>query len=610
MDSHDIQSINSSVSSRNNAEDDCPMNFDPSQQESGTDLLSRKKTNQSVHSGISELQRIITRASQRAGALGPLENPIDAEIIQVTNTGIEKQEPDSFNELDKWKYPIEDESGIRLVTFVENDPEDPRNWSQLKKWTITMLLGLVCFDVALASSIITGGMRGPMETFHVSMEVSILAVTLFVIGFGVGPVVFSPLSEEIGRRPIYCCTLLLGVIFIIPCAVAKNIGTLLVCRLIDGIAFSAPITLIGGSLSDIFLSHERGTAMAVFSAAPFLGPVVGPLIGGYIYDGAGWRWLYWVTLIMSFVVYIMILPIPETHHQTILQKRKNKLIELTGDKSYKILKDLKPRTLKQVAYETVSRPIILLTELIVLLITLYMSIIYGLLYMYFFAFPVVFSEGKGWSDGKTGLIFIAIAIGIFIATAIAYYVNKDYNKRASKFIEKNQLPPPELRLIPMMYSCWLLPIGLFIFAWTSYPSLIWVGPAAGAIPCGIGFLLIYNSANNYIVDSYQHYAASALASKTLVRSIHGATCVLYTVQMMHRLGDQWAISLLAFISLACCGIPYFFYFFGARVRKRSRYAYSPAADEFIPAGNIIINGNNMQEDKEANNGNQDATEKV
>ncbi len=542
--------------------------------------LRRKSTaaSNAQFEGNEAISRIVTRLESNAGQLGPLEEPIDHESVYNR-----KATPfDNVNEQDPYKYILDEETGIRLVEFVKNDKDDPRNWPAYRKWLITVMLGLLCFDVAFCSSVITGAMGGPVETFGVSMEVSILAVTLFVVGFGVGPIVFSPASEEVGRQFIYNSTLLLGVIFIIPCAVAPNIGTLLVCRFIDGVAFSAPMTLIGGSLSDIFLSHERGAAMAVFSAAPFAGPIVGPIVGGFVGDNAGWRWNYWVSLIFSGVIYVLVvLIIPETHHQTILKRRRNKLIKLTNDPTYKIIKDLKPRSYKKIAVDTVTRPFILLTEIIVLLVTIYMSVIYGLLYMFFFTFPVVFNEGKGWTDSMTGLMFIGVGIGVVIATGISPYVNRDYNRRAGEYIARGEIPPPELRLITMMFTCWLLPIGLFIFAWTSYSKLIWVGPAVAGIPCGIGFLLIYNSANNYIVDSYQHYAASALAAKTLVRSLHGATCVLYTIQMLHRLGNQWGISLLAFISLACCAIPYLFFFYGATIRKKSKYAYKPDPTEFF-----------------------------
>lgn len=487
------------------------------------------------------------------------------------------------NDADPWKYHIDAETGVRIVEFVEGDPDNPMNWSKGRKWFQTVNLGIICFMVAFASGVVTGDMEGPMVRFNVSMEVSILTVTLFVIGFGVGPLVFAPFSEEFGRQIIYNTTLFIAIVFIVPCAVAQNIGTLLVARFISGVAFSAPMTLIGGSLSDIWKTEERGVAMAVFSAAPFLGPVMGPLIGGYIGDYAGsykngnntgWRWIYWVLLMFSGVVYVAaFILIPETHHPTLLRRRAKKLIKDTGDNRYKVKEDLVVKKFSSVMKIALFRPFQLFCELIVFLISLYMSVIYGLLYMFFFAYPVVFGEGKGWSNSKTGLTFIPIAIGVLVSSFIAPWINSDYNKRAKKYTDRGEVPPAELRLIPMMVGCWFVPVGLFIYAWTSYPSLIWVGPTLAGFPCGLGFLMLYNAANNYLVDSYQHYAASALAAKTCVRSLWGAAVPLFTIQMYHRLGYQWASSLLAFISLACCAIPYAFYFYGARIRAKSKYAY-------------------------------------
>lgn len=531
------------------------------------------------------LERLITQNSKGVeklktnlevdgyGSLGPLEQPID---LEKPATGFEMDPNSNFHSNDPWKYPIDLNTQMRLVVFVDNDKNDPRNWTNAKKWALTLLLGLLCFDVALGSAIVTGDIEGPMKTFGVSEEVVILTVTLFVLGFGFGPLLFAPLSEEFGRRIIYVTTLFIALIFIIPCAVAKNIGTLLVCRLIDGLAFSAPMCLIGGNLADMFAGADRGVAMSVFSAAPFLGPVAGPLIGGYIGDNVGWRWLYWVLLIFSGAVYIaIVIFLPETSHSQILKLRAKKLRKLTGDEKYRSLTELKTRTVSETVKETLCRPIILLSELIVFLITIYMSVIYGLLYMFFFAYPIVFMEGKGWSASKTGLMFIPVGLGVLIATALSPIFNKHYNKLAKKYVDRGDLPPPELRLIPMMIGSWFVPIGLFSFAWSSYPHVSWAGPCISGLACGFGFNCLYNPANNYIVDSYQHYAASALAAKTFVRSIWGACVPLFTIQMYHRLGYEWASSLMAFISLACCAIPILFYIFGAEIRLRSRYAYSP-----------------------------------
>lgn len=125
-------------------------------------------------------------------------------------------------------------------------------------------------------------------------------------------------------------------------------------------------------------------------------------------------------------------------------------------------------------------------------------------------------------------MFIPIALGVALSAAFSPLVNTHYKHLCRKH---NGTPPPEARLIPMMYSCWLIPVGLFIFAWTSYPHVHWIGPAIAGFPVGFGFIFLYNSANNYLVDSYQHQAASALAAKTCLRSFWGAGVVLFTVQM-------------------------------------------------------------------------------
>ncbi|KAE8354222.1 major facilitator superfamily domain-containing protein [Aspergillus coremiiformis] len=461
----------------------------------------------------------------------------------------------------------------KLVTFKINDPENPKNWSKAFKWYCTMVVSFTCFVVAFASSVITADIEGPAQEFGVSREVSLVVVTVFVIGFGVGPMAFAPMSEMFGRRPVYAFTLFLAVIFIIPCAVSKNIGTLIVCRAIDGIAFSAPMTLVGGTLADLWKNEERGVPMAAFSASPFLGPAIGPLAGGYLADAAGWRWLYWLMLILAFVAWVLIsFTVPETYAPTILKRRAKKLRKTQNDPKYVTETELDSRPLGEKLRIFLFRPFqLLFLEPIVLFISIYMSVLYGLLYMFFVAYPIVYQGGKGWSPGSTGLMFIPLAIGVVMSAACSPFINKHYLSLYDKYGGK---PPAEMRLIPMMFSCWFIPIGLFIFAWTSYPTIHWFGPAVGGWPVGFGFIFLYNSANNYLVDTYQHQAASALAAKTFLRSMWGAATVLFTEQMYDRLGDQWASTLLAFIALACCAIPYVFFFKGESIRRFSRYAYN------------------------------------
>ncbi|KAJ5664901.1 uncharacterized protein N7477_007349 [Penicillium maclennaniae] len=519
-------------------------------------------------------RQIHTVDSSRTASIGSGSEPLDYLDLPVREVadGADLREYTTETRAGEIIKPVKSNAtgkieDWKLVTFHLEDPENPKNWSKVYKWYCTMVVAFTCFVVAFSSSVITAGLTGPWtHSMFLVKSASSLSVSLSL-----------DLVSMVGRRPVYAVTLLIAVIFVIPCAVSKNIGTLIVCRAIDGIAFSAPMTLVGGTLADMWKNEERGVPMAAFSAAPFLGPAIGPLAGGYLFDGAGWRWLYWLQLILSFVAWVLItFTVPETYAPILLKKRAAKLRKSENDDKYTTEAELDPRPMGQKLRIFLFRPFqLLFLEPIVFCIALYMSVLYGLLYMFFVAYPIVYQAGKGWSAGSTGLMFIPLAVGVLMSAACAPLVNKNYLKISEQYGGK---PPAEKRLIPMMFSCWLIPIGLFIFAWTSYPRVHWIGPAMGGWPVGFGFIFLYNSANNYLVDTYQHQAASALAAKTFLRSMWGASTVLFTEQMYNRLGYQWASSLLAFIALACCLIP-----FGESIRRFSKYAFSDDEEQAVKA---------------------------
>jgi MFS family permease len=242
---------------------------------------------------------------------------------------------------------------------------------------------------------------------------------------------------------VYASTLLVAVIFIIPCAVATNIQTLLVCRAIDGIAFSAPMTLVGGGLADLWRNEERRVPIAAFSAAfsaaPFIGTAIGPLVGGFFSDAKGWRWLYWIQLILAGFAWVLItFTVPETYAPTILARRAKKLRK-EGDKECYTEQYLDLRPLSERMRIFLLRAFQLLFQgLIVFLISLYMSVLYGLLYMFFVAFPIIYQLGKGFSASTTGLMFIPIAIGVVCSAFCAPFVNKHHLKLSAKY---NRHPP-------------------------------------------------------------------------------------------------------------------------------------------------------------------------
>ncbi|KAG6853492.1 hypothetical protein C0991_004038 [Blastosporella zonata] len=382
------------------------------------------------------------------------------------------------------------------------------------------------------------------------------------------PLLFAPLSEVVGRKPIYSVSIFLYFLFTLPSALSKNAATLVIGRQLAGIAASAPMSNVGGTIADIWAMEDRGMPMAIFSGTLFLGPCLGPVLGGWIGQRAGWRWIYWVLFILVGVAFLFTLVIPETYAPIILKKKAQRMRKETGDDRYNTLAEMERLPLKTSLKIALTRPLIMLfTEPIVLFMSFYLSFVYALLYLLFFAFPLAFAEVRGWSLGMTGTSFISIMLGIMLALSVLPYQETIYRKATAHGCY------PEARLYPMLIGCGVLPIALFIFAFTGgFVWVHWISVCIAGALFGIAMILIYVSANSYIIDSYSSYAASAMAAKTLMRSIVGAMVPLFVTQMFHGMGFQYAGLLLALIACVITPIPFVFFWYGGGIRGRSRMA--------------------------------------
>ncbi|KAF4549545.1 MFS-type transporter-like protein 27 [Elsinoe fawcettii] len=459
-----------------------------------------------------------------------------------------------------------------IVTWIHNDQRNPQNWSGARKWTITAVVAVATLAVAFVSSAYSGGTRQIIQEFGISQEVGILGVSLFVLGFAIGPLLWAPLSEMFGRQVLFFGTYAGLTAFNAGAAGSQNIESLIIQRFFAGAIGSSPLTNAGGVIADMFSADERGLAMSLFAAAPFMGPVIGPIVGGFVGQTIGWRWIQGVMAIFTGVLWLVGgMVVPETYPPVLLRKRAAALSKKTG-KVYKSESDAQqgPVSLGHVFTTALSRPwILLFKEPIVLLLTIYMAIIYGVLYMLFSAFPIVYQQQRGWSQGIGGLAFLGVAVGMIFAVTYSIWDNKRYVKINHAH---NGFAPPESRLPPTMIGAVSVVVGLFWFAWTNSPSVHYMASIAAGVPFGFGMVLVFLSIMNYLIDSYVIFAASVLAANSVLRSLFGAAFPLFTTQMYSALGIHWAASIPAFLALACVPFPFLFYKYGAKIRERCTYA--------------------------------------
>ena len=206
----------------------------------------------------------------------------------------------------------------------------------------------------------------------------------------------------------------------------------------------------------------------------------------------------------------------------------------TGNWALHSLHDERDINLSTIARNYILRPLeMLFREPILVLITIYMSVVYGILYLFFEAYPISFGEDRQWNLEVVTLPFLSLGIGIVLGGLVIVYHNRT---RFARILENKGTVPPEERLVPMMLGAIMLPLGLFWFAWTSNQHISWVPQVISGLPIGIGLITIFLQGLNYIIDVYTKNANSAISANVFVRSWFGAGFPLFATAMYHNLG--------------------------------------------------------------------------
>ncbi|CAI7616710.1 unnamed protein product [Penicillium manginii] len=474
--------------------------------------------------------------------------------------------------------PTRTKDGAVLVDwYYTDDAENPHNWTNSKRAWMTTLICLYTFVVYTTSAIYTSSLQGVMEEFNVDSLVGTLGLSLYVLGYGIGPLVFSPLSEIpiIGRNPVYIITMFLFVIISIPTAFVGNFPGLLVLRFLQGF-FGSPCLASGGaSIGDMYSLISLPYAMMAWVSAAYCGPALGPLLSGFAVPVKGWRWSLYESIWASAPVFIlMLLFLPETSSATILLRRAQRLRKVFNDNRFMSQSEIDQRNMRvsAVAIDALVKPIeITIKDPAVLFVQIYTAIIYGIYYSFFEVFPLVYPVDYGMNLGQVGLVFLCILISCILGVTIyGLYIYLWMNPR----IERFGFPPQESRLLPALPASFGPTIGLFLFAWTARASIHWIVPTIGITIYGATVFIVMQCVFVYIPLTYPMYAASLFAANDFFRSALACGSVLFAHPLFGNLGVAKGVSLLGGLSvIGIIGI-WLLYFNGARLRALSKFAVS------------------------------------
>lgn len=456
-----------------------------------------------------------------------------------------------------------------------DDPDHPQNWSLGQKILISFTVGLSALSISMGSAMFSSGSLEIEAQYHVGPTVATLGTSLFVFGFASGPVVWGPLSELFGRRMVMLCSSGGYVCFCFAVATSKDIQAIMICRFFSGFVGAAPLVVAPAVMADLFGVRIRGMATAMFAMVLFGGPMLAPIIGAFIVKNPslGWRWTQYIAgIIGALALVLSTFFLRESHHPLILVRKAEILRRRTGNWGIQAPHEEVNLNFQEIVQKNITRPIIMLfSEPILFLMTIYNAFIYGLLYLFLTAVPLIFQTKYKFEPGIAELPYLSMFIGIIIGGLITVYFEGKFNENMTKNGGK---PCPEMRLPSMMIGSFFYAGGLFWLTWAgAYAQNVhWIVPTLGAASIGIGLITIFLPCINYIIDCYLFFAASALAGNTFLRSAFGAAFPLFARQMFVNMGIEWAGTLLGCLAVALIPVPFLFFKFGEKLRAKSKYA--------------------------------------
>ncbi|GKU13313.1 unnamed protein product [Fusarium langsethiae] len=480
--------------------------------------------------------------------------------------------------------------------WSDTESWDPLKLSPMRKLHI-VIAGFTCtFNGNFGSSMPSGALDIIAERFNVTDPVYLILLnSLYMVGYVLGPLLFGPLSEYIGRRPVLIGTYLGYILFMFLSSASPNYAALLIFRLLCGVSAAAPTTVLGGLYADILDDPSvRGNAMALYMTVTTIGPLIGPIVSGFS-STVSWRWPFWIAGMMAVAGLPLVLTIPETyapvlHNKMVkahIKRREKQNKKNKAESSDEEPLELKPFNVRKIFFRPMK---LLFTEPILASTSAYLTLAYSVFYLMFQAYPRVFQGFYNLSPGMAGLAYIPFCVGVILSLGVFAIYTRYHDNQTAAGAEwtKNHI----YRRLPLaciaspwygipfwiltrLYtnkSAYSMVVSLFWLGWTVWPSVSPIVPTLGGIFFGLGFQLLFMGMTNYLTDVFRSHSASALGAAAMLRSIGATTLPLAADSIYTNLGIHWAPSVLAFIALAMGVIPFIFIRYGDRLARSSKTA--------------------------------------
>lgn len=407
-----------------------------------------------------------------------------------------------------------------------SDPQNPLNWRVGVKWTHIIVVSIMTFFSPLGSTMFAPGAPQVAEEFGIANNdtISALFVSVYLLGWVVGPLVVAPCSELYGRLVVYHVGNTLFVVFSVACALSTGTGMLIAFRFLAGFAGIAPVTNGAATIADLMPVDRRGAAMALWTLGPVVGPIIGPVAGGFIAESLGWRWILWIfTIACGCCTLLGFAVLRETFAPVLLQRKVQRLRRTTGNAELYSKLDNRLAARTQFRRALVRPAKLMCTSIICGLLSLYSAILYGIMFLLFTTFPQVFGQGYGFSEGVAGLTYIGVGVGLLLGLLVHAFTSDRTMKRLARKKTQGEYRP-ESRLLVAGFLGPFIPMGLIIYGWTAnymvsvlgqfargrrlfsnfyilFAQIHWIVPIFGTALVGIGLISSFLGILTYLAVS-------------------------------------------------------------------------------------------------------------
>ncbi|RAK81850.1 MFS general substrate transporter [Aspergillus fijiensis CBS 313.89] len=464
-----------------------------------------------------------------------------------------------------------------------DDPHDPYNWSSIQKVSVALIVSLGQLVTLMSTSMMAAALTQIGADLHLGSTATHVTFSIFILGLVFAPFLIAALSEMYGRRPVWIASNLFYTLWNALCPVSSSVGLMTVGRFLAGSGASAGITLTGPILADMYRPEHRGRSLALATFIPYLGPALGPIIGGVISQHLPWGWLFWILSIFDAVIVLIgIFFLPECYTRSLLRK-KAALHRYRQNATTAPLSSFSKHSLTllldKAFYQDLSarlgvhliRPLgLLIYRPAIQVIALIMALNFAIYCLLLSTYATLWMERYGESATISSLNYIAIAIGTITASqAGGHLMDRIY--RALKARNHDSAPTPEFRVPFLVPGILLIPVGIFLYGWSAEGRLHWVVVDVGTAIFVTGSFILSQGMLAYLLDEFTTHAASANAAARMLSNILGFVFPIFAPDLYAALGYGWGNSLLGFIFVAVCWpIPVILWVYGSRLRAIGR----------------------------------------